>query len=91
MPPVYLMDEIETEFGIEKPFKGIPDRAPIFCEGLPEEPYCGDEIDPDQKYCKGCQRQVDRLEELQAWAEDDPKFEPLVSYPHLTDEEEHLR
>lgn len=84
-----LLRDLDTNeevdlFPIERPFLGIRDRVPLYCEGFPEAPYCGDEKDdPDQKYCASCQRQADRKEDRKAWERDG--HAPLVAYPHLTD------
>lgn len=52
---------------------------------------CGDAIADTDVMCRSHQREFNRQKDERAWAEDDPNWMPLVSYPSLIDEEEHLR
>ena len=79
---------------------------PIYCEGLPNKEYCGEEIfcegdptvcdgdivEPGKKMCTACRHEAERQEQR---AEDERDWEEEIlnrsQYRHLRDEDEEAR
>jgi hypothetical protein len=79
-----------TQFKLEhKPLVSLSEAIKT-CEGFDENgERCQDEISEGEELCSTHRRAEARAEQEELWRRD--QIEPLVSYPSLTDEEEHLR